>query len=145
MKDLIINGVQYAWGDIEIYLFGQPVRGLLGIDYKSKKTKTPLFASGRDAHAIQHGKRENDGTLTVLQSEIIALNAAARAKGYNDLLDVDFDIMVKYASERGVLTIDKICNASITDLSMAMKEGDVNMSIALPFVCLRVKYDILAA
>lgn len=144
MNELLINGVQYAWGDVEIYLFGQPVRGILGVDYKSKKNKTALYAAGRDAHSMQHGRRENDGTLTVLQSEVIALNLSARAKGYRDLLDVDFDIMVKFANERGVMTIDKICTASITELPTSIKEGDANMSVALPFLCLRIQYDIAA-
>lgn len=78
-----------------------------------------------------------------MQSELIALNQAARAKGYKDILDVDFDIVITY--EAGlVVTVDKICSASITELPSGMKEGDAQAEISLPFVALDMEYDTTA-
>lgn len=138
-----INGQEYSWCNISAIVLGQPVLGVLGVSYKSKKAKTVLHASGRYPRSIQHGKRESDGTLTILQSEFIALNRSVKAAGYADLLDVDIDILVKYSDDFGSITIDKIHKASFTELPEEMKEGDANMTIALPFIAMRIEYNIV--
>lgn len=137
-----INGQEYAWGDVVITLFGQPVLGIRGIDYKQKKNKEALYAAGRYAKSIQHGRRESEGTLTILQSELIALNKSAVAAGYKDILDVDMDILVSYVGSNGVTTIDRIIKASFSELPQGLKEGDMNQEIALPFVALDIEFNI---
>lgn len=94
-----INNKEYAWGDITVVVFGRPLVGITGIEYKSKKAKDVKHGWGRNPKSIQHGKREYEGTLTLMQSELTALNRAARAKGYKDILDVDFDIIVTYEAD----------------------------------------------
>lgn len=138
-----INNKEYAWGDITVVVFGRPLVGITGIEYKSKKAKDVKHGWGRNPKSIQHGKREYEGTLTLMQSELTALNRAARAKGYKDILDVDFDIIVTYEADL-VVTVDKICCASLTESPSGMKEGDAQAEIALPFVALDVKYNTTA-
>ncbi|MEG1937106.1 MAG: hypothetical protein RRZ64_07985 [Rikenellaceae bacterium] len=135
-----INQREYAWGDVQIIIFGQPVAGCRGVDYKTKKEKELLFGAGRSARAIQHKRREVDGSVTILQSELQALNRSAKANGYKDILDVDFDIIVSYMSEGGIVTIDRIVCASISEMPHGMKEGDGNSEHVLPFVALDVEY-----
>lgn len=137
-----INKKEYAWGDLHTYLYGKKIGGLRGIDYKVKQDKTPLHAAGNYARSVQHGRRDVDGTLTILQSELIALNLSARAAGYADALGLDFDVILVYVAN-GIVTTDKIIGVSITELPQGLKEGDPNMEIALPFVALDVEYDIL--
>lgn len=138
-----INGKEYAWGDIKIVMWGRQVVGATGIEYKLGKEKTPLYAAGRYAKGIQHGKRAASGTLTLLQSEIIAMNRAARAKGYKDILDTEAEILVSYIPEdSAAITIDRIVCASFSELPAGMKSGDMNSEHALPFVALDIDYDI---
>lgn len=139
-----INGKEYAWGDVTIVLLGRPVVGCTGIEYKTKKNKEAKFGWGRSAKSIQHGRRECDGTLTLMQSELIALNQAARTNGYRDILDVDVNISVAYASENGIITTDKIINASFSELPAGMKEGDMQSEHALPFIAQDIEYDNLS-
>ena len=94
-----INGKEYDWGTIKIIMWGRPVVGATSVDYKLTKAKEALYAAGRYAKGIQHGQRAASGTLTLLQSEIIAMNRAAREKGYKDILDVDVDILISYIPE----------------------------------------------
>lgn len=137
-----INNKEYAWGDVSVVLFGKPVVGCTAIEYKSKKAKEAKFGWGRNAKSIQHGKREHEGTLTIMQSELIALNQAARLKGYKDILDVDFDLIVSYLSDNGIITTDKISCASISELPSGLKEGDMQSEHALPFIALDIDYDV---
>lgn len=142
MAEKRINGQEYAWGDITFVALGRTIGGAIGVEYKPKKEKKALHASGRNPRAIQHGKREYEGTLTVLQSELIALNRAARQMGYKDALDIEFDLIVSYISPGGIVTTDRIVKLSITELPTGMKEGDMNSEHALPFVALDINYDI---
>lgn len=139
----VFNSEEYAWGDIKVMLLGREVVGLRGMEYKVKRQKEALFATGMKARGIQKGKKEYDGTITILQSELIALDRAAQEKGYEDITDIDFDVIVSYLPENGVITTDKVVNASITEIPRSMKEGDLQMEIALPFIALDVVSNVL--
>lgn len=138
---LLINNKEYAWGDIAVTLWGRPVLGITGIEYKLKQKKEARRGMGRKAKSIQSGEVECEGTLTIMQSELIALNQAARAKGYNSFLEVDVDIVVSYQADV-IVTVDKICCASFTELPMTMKEGDLQAEIAMPFIAMDIEYDV---
>ena len=116
-----INGKEYDWGTIKIIMWGRPVVGATSVDYKLTKAKEALYAAGRYAKGIQHGQRAASGTLTLLQSEIIAMNRAAREKGYKDILDVDVDILISYIPEDSTaITVDQIICASFSELPSGM-------------------------
>ena len=136
------NSKEYAWVDLQVFMFGRLVTGIRGTEYKKKKAKGLLHAAGKRARGIQHGKREVDGTFTLLQSEVIALNKAARDAGYDDILDVDFDVVVCYLPDTGVITTDRIVQASITEMPKSMKESDLFMEVPLPFIAIDVEEDI---
>ena len=138
-----LNGKEYDWGTIKIIMWGRPVVGATGVDYKLAKAKEALYAAGRYAKGIQHGQRAASGTLTLLQSEIIAMNRAAREKGYKDILDVDVDILISYIPEDSTaITVDQIICASFSELPSGMKAGDMKSEHAMPFVALDIDYDI---
>ena len=139
MLNILINKREYAWGDIVISLFGQPVLGIRAIEYKSEKEKEALYGAGRNAIGIQHGKYTHSGSITLLGSEIEGLNRSAVSAGYKSILDVEFDIVVSYVSLDGAVTFDTIKKASITELPKGMKEGDMFSEHALPFICLDIE------
>lgn len=139
----VFNSEEYAWVDIKVMLLGREVTGLRGMEYKVKRQKEALFATGKKARGIQKGKKEYEGTITILQSELIALDRAAQEKGYEDITDIDFDIIVSYLPDNNVITTDKVVNASITEIPRSMKEGDTQMEIALPFIALDVVSNVL--
>lgn len=137
------NSNEYAWVDVNVVMLGREVVGLRGIEYKVKQQKEPLFASGRKARGIQKGKKEYEGTITLLQSELIALDRAAQEKGYEDITDIDFDVIISYIPDNGVVTTDKVLNVSITEIPRSMKEGDLQMEVALPFIALDVVSNVI--
>ncbi len=137
-----INQKEYAYGDIKVFILGAFVLGLKGIEYSTEKVKEHNYGAGREPRGIQHGKRTPKGTLTTTQSDLEALNRAARAKGYKDLLDVDIDVVVSYAPEYSdVITVDVIEGASFSEMPKGMKEGDMSSTHALPFLALNIDYD----
>lgn len=137
------NSNEYVWADIIVVLLGREVTGLRGVEYKVKSQMEALFASGRKARGIQRGKKEYEGTITLLQSELIALDRAAQEKGYEDISDISFDVIVSYVPASGVVTTDKIIGVSFTEIPRGMKEGDLKMEVALPFIALDVESNVL--
>ncbi len=107
-----------------------------------RKTRDYVRGAGYNPRGIQHGERSYEGTLTILQSELDALNRTARQRGYEDILDVDFDIVVTYGEQNGVVVTDKIHNASIKRAAEGMKAGDLYSEHALPFIALGVDFDV---
>ena len=136
------NTKEFSWIDVNVVLLGKPVTGLRGIEYKSKRQKEALFATGKKARGIQQGKKEYEGTITVLQSELIAMQAAKQS-GYDDITDLEFDIIVSYLSESGVVQTDKVVNASVTEAPNSIKEGDLYSEHALPFIACDVEYNVV--
>ena len=117
-----------------------PGFAVLSIKWSDRKK---LFATGKKARGIQLGKKEYEGTITVLQSELIAMQTAAKAKGYDDVTDLEFDAIVSYVPESGVVQTDKIVNLSITEAPYGMKEGDLFQEIALPFIACDVEPNVV--
>jgi hypothetical protein len=141
MANVKINHKEYSFGDINVFLLGAFIMGLKEVTYTTKKAKEHNHGAGRDPRGIQHGKRTSDGALGVTFSELAALNAAARAKGFKDILDVDVDIVVSYKPEySNVITVHKISGASFTELPHGMKEGDLSSTHSMPFLALDIDY-----
>ena len=129
--------------NINVVVLGRTLTGLRGIEYTPKMNKELLYGAGVNPKAIQSGRREYEGTLTVLQSELEALNRAAKEAGYTDCLDLEFDIVVTYVSD-GVISTDIVRCASITEYPKGMKEGDLYSEHALPFIALRIDTNVTA-
>lgn len=140
---MAFNSKEYSYCDLQATILGRPLTGLRGIEYTAKKAKEAVFGAGINPKSIQHGRREYEGTLTVLQSELEALNRAAKESGHTDCLDLEFDIVVTYISGETVTT-DIIRCASITEFPKGMKEGDLNSEHALPFIALGIDTNVTA-
>lgn len=140
---MVRNSKEYDWTKISVVILGRTVAGLRGIEYTAKMAKEALHGAGVNPKAVQSGKREYEGTLTILQSELESLNRAAKEAGYTDCLDLEFDIVVTYAAS-GVVSTDIVRCASITEFPKGMKEGDLYSEHALPFIALRIDTNVTA-
>jgi len=137
------NSKEYAWVDLVLVMMGKPVAGIRAVAYKTTVQQEALYAAGKYPRSIQKGKIGYEGTLTLLQSEVIQLHYAAKAKGHDSLCDIEFDAVVSYAPEGGVITTDVIKNISISEASYDIKVDDLYQEVALPFLALGVEYNKL--
>lgn len=137
-----INLREYSYVDIRVFILGAYVTGLKEISYSTKMAKEHNHGAGADPRGIQRGKRTSDGTLGITQSELEALNRAARAKNNQDLLDIEIDVVVAYAPKgSAVITTDVIHGATFTEMPKGMKEGDMSSTHSLPFLAMAIDYD----
>lgn len=128
---------QYSWNDISIAMAGRIVEGIEDVEYTSKQDKAVLRGRGGKGHSITRGNKDYEGKITLWQSELEAMIKAAPNK---DIHSLNFDIIWAFAPDDGGATvIDVLSSCEITEYKKAMKQGDKNMLVELPFIFLDVK------
>ena len=138
---MIINGREYEWGDISLQLGGKVVAGARGISYKESQEKNLLYGKGNKPISVQRGNISYSGELTLLQSEVESLHELARESGHRaSLLELNLNAVVCYGNPAlgDPMITDMLYGIQFTEVEKAMKQGDPNMEIKLPFVCVDI-------
>ena len=137
------NSKEYSWSNVEVSYLGRLITGIRGVKYKVSHEKEALYARGSKPHSVQSGNKSYEGEIKLLQSEVDALNVAAKDAGFDDLTDFSFDIAVAYTpknlAESTKILNKSIKSAEITEFEEGMEQGDKFMEITLPFVALDIK------
>lgn len=131
----MFNSREYEWSDVTVVLAGRDVTGIRGISYSPAQEKEALYAKGNKPHSIQRGNKSYSGSVRLLQSELLALQAAA-----GDVLDIVTDIVVAYGnpSKGDVIHTDLVRGVSFTEVPQAINQNDKFMEIEIPFVALDI-------
>lgn len=137
----VINGRQYEFGDLTLYLGGRDVTGFRGIKYASKQEKEVLYGKGNRGLSIQKGNISHEGEISLAQSELETL----KALGGGSVLNLNLNAVVVYGnpSKGDVMITDKLFGMQFTEESKEVKQGDKFMEVTLPFVCLDIEYQSL--
>lgn len=116
---------------------GRNVTKFRNISYTESQEKEALYAKGDKPHGIQRGNKAFSGTVTLLQSELDAIDTAAGG----DLLDARMNIIVSYGnpSKGDVIKTDLISSLEFTDVSKGMAQNDKFAEIELPFIALDIR------
>lgn len=133
----IFNSKEYEWSDITAIVAGRPVTKIRAISYVKKQEKEALYAKGNKPHSIQRGNKSYETSLTLLQSELEAIEAASGG----DVLDASFNVIVSYGnpSKGDVIKTDLIEGNEITEVPKGMKQGDKFSEHELPGIALNIK------
>ena len=130
-----INGTEYGWVDVKVILPGStsPVNGIMGISYSTMREKKNIKGRGGRVVARGRGSKDFEGSITLLQSEVIALERAAGSG--KDLTDIaPFPVTVQYAIEGGPVVTDRLMYCEFGKYEKALKEGDMNMEIEVELI-----------
>ncbi len=138
-----IGGREYEWGDITLVLGNRDITGVVGIKYGEKAEREATYAKGRYAHSIQTGNISVDGEITLLQSEVIALQKSSKN---NSILSLNLDAIVNYGdpSNGDAMHSEKVIGLRFTENVKEWKQGDKRAEITLPFIALRVEQTRIA-
>lgn len=128
------NSRQYEWADVTVIAGGRDLTGIRGVKYSEKIEREAIYAKGRNPHSIQSGNRSIEGELTMLQSELLALESS----GGGSILSLSIDVIVNYGDVGSVLRTDKLEGIRFTEAPKELKQGDKNMEITIPFVALNL-------
>jgi len=133
----MFNSSEYSWSDLSIAFCGRIIEGVTELEYTEKQEKDKLYGRGNKPHKILRGNKDYEGKITLWQSEVEAMIAAAPDK---DILKLNFEIVSTYIPHDGGQTVTDICTSvEVTELKKGFKQGDKNMLIELPIVFLDIK------
>jgi len=133
---MAFNSKEYSWAEVQVVMLGRPVTRIRGIKYGVKKEKEYLHARGENPHSIQSGNKTYEGEITLLQSELEAMQA--QLSSTEDLTDMDaFSITVAYVPKNNAQVVVHILKAvEFTEDMREMQQGDKFQEIALPIMFL---------
>ncbi len=127
------------WADMSIIFAGAPLVKVKSIFYKAAKEKQLLYGAGDQPVSIQGGNRTYDGKIKVLKGALDDMNRAAIAAGGNDILDMQFDIVVTYKpKDTRTLQTDTLMNVEIKEFEKGWEQGAKQMEITLPIVFMKL-------
>lgn len=139
----MFNSRECEFADIKVGLLGRELSGLRGLTYKYAREKEHVYGQGSDPKSVQRGNRKPEGTLSLLKSDFDDLNAAARAAGYANIVEVPgrlINITVVYQKDEGdPIKTDSLLSVDFTEFEDGMKQGDKFKEVTLPFLFLRLK------
>ena len=130
----LINGRQYEFADLTLYLGGRDVTGFRGAEYGRKQEKELLYGKGNKPMSVQKGNISYEGTLTVTQSELETL----RALGGGSILGLSLNAVLCYGNPANgdTMITDKLFGIQFTEEKKTIKQGDKFMDVSLPFIYL---------
>jgi hypothetical protein len=127
------------WADMTVMFAGAPLTKIRGLKYKALKEKELLHAAGDQPISVQSGKRTYEGEIKVLKGALDEMNRAAVAAKGNDVLDMQFDIVVTYkAKGTRALQTDKLTGVEIKDFEKGWEQGAKNMDITLNIIFMKL-------
>lgn len=134
----VFNSREYEWSNVKLFALGRFITGLQGVSYTAKQEKEYIYGVGSEPRAIQHGNRSYEGELKILQSELEALITAAPSK---DLLALQFDIVVSYATKDNTQIINDTLKAcEFSEIPKGIEQNDKMMEVTLPIIFLGVTH-----
>ncbi|MBS1689506.1 MAG: hypothetical protein JSS96_12335 [Bacteroidetes bacterium] len=133
------NSKECEWADMEVTLAGAPVTKIRGIKYKAAKDKEALYAEGDQPLAIQSGNRSYEGQIKILKGSLDDLHTAALSVGVQDVLDLEFDVVVTYKPKGNrLIQQDVLVGVQVKEFELGWDQGAKHMEITLPIIFLRL-------
>ncbi|MBK7097902.1 MAG: hypothetical protein IPH58_05560 [Sphingobacteriales bacterium] len=133
-----INTTEFAWSDITVTAMGRTFERILAIEYDVEQEKKQIYGRGKKVKGIQRQNEKPVGKLTIGQSELEAMIAAAGGK----VTELVMDIQVHYLdSDKGAIVKDRIVGAEFTKAPKSMKQGDSDMEVELEFIAMDILYN----
>lgn len=131
------NSDEYGWHDITVVIGGRIIEGITGISYTKKKDKSILYGRGVVGKKIVHGAVSCEGKIKLWQSELEAMTRDAPDK---DILNLKFNVSIAYVPKGGGQTVvDIMANCEFTEEAKEINQGDKNIVVELPIICLDIK------
>lgn len=129
MPQPLVNGTSYAWSQVEVRIFNQPVSGITAISYEEKQEVQDNYGAGNRPVSRGYGKIESMGSITLEMAEVEALQAATTD---GNLLSIpEFEAQVSYLPEGGKIVTHTLNNCRFKGNKREVKSGDMAVEVEL--------------
>lgn len=138
----MINGNAYAWEDVKVLIDGTviPLVGIKSIEYTTEKNHYNIHGAGDSPVELGRGLKNHNGSITLLQSALEALQAALNPG--EDVTKPVYNFTVAYAPEGASAKVDRLVACRFTSVPKAIGHDNTHMEITLPMVIGEIKYNV---
>ncbi len=135
----LINGHEYGWADIAVSIAGPIATGITGIEYNDDQEIVNVYGSGRYPVSRGKGRITCSGKITLLTSEVIALQKKAPNGRLQDI--APFPIIVSYIpDDGGEVVVDKLRNCQFKTNKRNWAEGDTSKSVDIDLIISHIEW-----
>jgi len=129
---ILVNGVNYSWGNIVVALFKTPITQIISIDYKRKQSMENNYGAGNEPVSRGFGKVEYEGSIEIYQDLWQQIKAAAPS---GDPFQFDpFDITMVLGGTRVLPKKVTLKFCQFMEDGFTAKTGDTSLTVKIPFV-----------
>jgi hypothetical protein len=135
----LINGHEYGWADIAVSTAGHIVTGITGIEYNDDQEIVNVYGAGRYPVSRGKGRITCSGKITLLTSEVIALQKKAPNGRLQDI--APFPIIVSYIpDDGGEVVVDKLRNCQFKTNKRNWAEGDTSKTVDIDLIISHIEW-----
>lgn len=134
----LVNGKAYEWADIQLIILGVPFTGVTSIEYSEPQEMKNVMAAGRFPNARIYGQVTPEAKITLLMSEVEAIQKVAPNGRIQDI--PEFDIPVIYLDPNNVTVSHVIKNCRFTSNSRTSETGSDAITVEIPLVISHVQW-----
>lgn len=135
---VLVNGVNYSWTNINLVLFGVPVKGITKVMYKKKKEKTNNYGQGEEPVSRGGGRVEYEASIELYRDEWQRIINVSPSKNPLDI--PPFDIPVVFGGSRVTAQTDVLLSCEFLEDAFESTEGDTSIKITLPLIIAGIKH-----
>jgi len=134
-----ISSKNYSWSNLQVVALGRKYQGITGVRYKRNVDLEEVYGAGDEPMDIAEGNKSYEGEITLLQSELEAMQrAGAFDSGANGV-----DIIHAYVPKDGTpITTDIVVGAKFSGVEKALAQNDKKMEVTLPYKALGIQYGV---
>ena len=132
MSTPLINGINYAWGNISFILFSTPVIGIVSINYKEKQDKKNNYGAGTKPVSRAYGQFEYEGDIELYLDTWKGIINDSPLR--NPLLIAPFDIPVTFSGNGVIVTKDVLRACEFMENPFTGKSGDTRLTVKIPLI-----------
>ncbi len=137
----MINGEEYSFEDISLIVDGETISGFQGIEYTTSKEHYNMTGKGNKPTGIRRGKESYTASLDVMQSTLeMFQRRLAPGRKITDMRP--FTIIVAYAPEGGVVTVDRLEFCRVLSVQKGLKTDSGEQGFNLPLLPGDIKYNV---
>ncbi len=137
-RPALVNGIAYAWVDINVNILGVSVSGISAIKYDDEQEMEDNYGAGRFPTTRGYGEIKTTASITLHAEEVVALQ---RIAPFGRLQDIPpFDIPVSYLPENGNVTTDVLKNVQFKKNGRDTKKGDKMIDVEIPLQVSHIKW-----
>jgi hypothetical protein len=127
----LVNGASYSGTTVTVNILGVSLSGLRKVDFGDGQKKENIYGTGTKVNSRSYGREEPDGSITVLFSDLLALQDAAPDKKIHKI--PPFDVTIAYV-ESGKTVVFVLEQTEFTKYKVSHSTDDMKIEVELPLI-----------